>query len=95
MAMNASPVLSSITSYPNNGEAKPSSVSGTMEREGILTKSDSRYVIRDGTFNTRVKYSLHLGLLREGIGIPCAYMMSNSKETDNYETFYGVCVIIY
>lgn len=56
----------------------------------ILTNSD--YVICDGTFNT-TECKLVLTTLfgfHEGVAIPCAYLLSNSKETDNYEAFYRV-----
>lgn len=56
----------------------------------LLTKSE--YTIVDGTFNT-TECKLVLTTLfgfHEGIAIPCAYLLSNSKETDNYEAFYKV-----
>lgn len=54
----------------------------------ILNNSD--YVVCDGTFNTtecKLVLTTLLGF-HEGIAIPCAYLLSNSKETDNYEAFY-------
>jgi hypothetical protein len=57
----------------------------------LLTKSN--YTIVDGTFNT-TECKLVLTTLfgfHEDIAIPCAYLLSNSKETDNYEAFYKVC----
>jgi len=31
--------------------------------------------------------------IHDGLAIPCAYLLSNSKETHNYQMFYSVCVI--
>lgn len=61
----------------------------------ILTKS--KYTIVDGTFETTECKLVLTTLLamHEDIAIPCAYLLSNSKETDNYEAFYRVCHIYY
>lgn len=59
----------------------------------LLTKSN--YVICDGTFNaTECKLVLTtLFGFHEGVAIPCAYLLSDSKETDNYEEFYKVFIL--
>ncbi len=53
---------------------------------------NSKHVIVDGTFDTtECKLVLTTILaLHEDVGIPCAYLLSSSKETDNYEAFYTV-----
>lgn len=57
---------------------------------GLDLVKSSKYVICDGTFETtecKLVLTTILGY-HEGIAIPCAYLLSNSKETDNYEAFY-------
>ncbi len=60
----------------------------------LLTKS--KHVIVDGTFETtECKLVLTTMLaIHEDVAIPCAYLLSNSKETDNYEAYYKVCSIL-
>jgi hypothetical protein len=74
--------------------ASPSSAKSTsmMSDFGSDLITSSNYVICDGTFDT-TKCKLVLTTLlgfHEGIAIPCAYLSSNSKKADNYESFYQV-----
>jgi hypothetical protein len=60
------------------------------ETQGILKASE--YVVVDGTFKTTEANLVLTTILgfHEGIGIPCTYLLSNSNETDTYESYYRV-----
>jgi hypothetical protein len=56
----------------------------------ILTKSDAFLI--DGTFCTTecdLVLMVLIGLW-EGIAIPCVYLLSNSRETHTYKSFFKV-----
>jgi hypothetical protein len=57
---------------------------------GIL--KESKYFIVDGTFETTEAKLVLTTILgsRDDIAVPAAYLLSNSKETDTYESFYRV-----
>jgi hypothetical protein len=59
---------------------------------GLDTLKSSATTIVDGTFSTTECDLVLTTLLAEshGIIIPCAYLLSNSKTTKTYKTFYEV-----
>jgi hypothetical protein len=61
----------------------------------VLTKS--KYLLVDGTFSTTECDLVLTTLLgfHEEIAIPCAYLLSNSKETKSYKAFYEVSYISF
>lgn len=63
-----------------------------VSKFGIAMLNKSKYVICDGTFDTTECKLVLTSILamHDEIAIPCAYLLSNSKETDNYEAFYKV-----
>jgi hypothetical protein len=63
---------------------------------GLSVLNKSKYVIVDGTFSTTecdLVLSTLLGF-HEDIAIPCAYLLSNSKETKTYKAFYEVILVL-
>jgi hypothetical protein len=60
----------------------------------VLTKS--KYVVVDGTFSTTECDLVLTTLLgfHEEVAIPCAYLLSYSKETKSYKAFYEVSYIV-
>ncbi len=59
---------------------------------GLDLLSRSKATIVDGTFDTtECKLTLTtLFGIHDGQGIPCAYLLSNSKEMRNYKSYYEV-----
>lgn len=64
---------------------------------GLEMLSKSRFVMVDGTFQTCEKSLVLTTLiaLRESVAVPCAYLLSNSRETHNYEDYYRVRIYTY
>jgi hypothetical protein len=60
---------------------------------GLNLLSKSKYTIVDSTFDVSECKLLLTTLMgfHDGIALPCAYLLSNSQETHNYESFYRVC----
>jgi hypothetical protein len=57
---------------------------------GVLSKSAEVFI--DGTFQTtecKLVLTILMGLV-DGVAIPCAYLLSNSRETTTYKTFFEV-----
>jgi hypothetical protein len=83
--LNASGFVLGGESFP-----KPSLVMASEFALDLLTKSD--YVIVDGTFSTtehKMVLTTILGFYK-GVSIPCAYFLSESRDTNSYKYFFEV-----
>ncbi len=59
---------------------------------GLNVLSNCKHTIIDGTFELCEKKLILTTVMayRDGIAVPCAYLLSNSKEQENYKAFFEV-----
>ena len=85
-------VMAKHPSFLRNTQIHPTTIFVLASEFGLNILTKSKQVIVDGTFSTTECDLVLTTLLgfHDGVAVPSAYLLSNSRETKTYKTFYEV-----
>jgi hypothetical protein len=85
-------IMTKHPSFLRNTQLHPTTIFVLASEFGLNILTKSKHVIVDGTFSTTECDLVLTTLLgfHDGVAVPCAYLLSNLRETKTYKIFYEV-----
>jgi hypothetical protein len=89
-------IMTKHSSFLCNSQLHPTIIFVLASEFGLNILTKSKHVIVDGTFSTTECDLVLMMLLgfHNGVAVPSAYLLSNSRETKTYKTFYEVLLTL-